>query len=226
MSAQQREARSRGQMSTTTGSPARDLAGAGLVPDRRLRAVGDDHVVGQLAAVLLADGLHRGAHRPRRSARAAARGSAARATAIAASAAFCARRMPASSASVLARRRRTNSSVVDVELDAAGAQVVGDARAGTRAARAPRVDAQLAARAQRRSRRRSRAAVEPAASSSSRPSAHGSMTSMPCARDLVGVEHADRRGAAAVVLDVEERVDDPGRDRVEEVGASARARRR
>ena len=40
MSAQQREARSRGQMSTTTGSPARDLAVARLVPDRRLRRRG------------------------------------------------------------------------------------------------------------------------------------------------------------------------------------------
>ena len=35
--------------------------------------------------------------------------------------------------------------------------------------------------------------------------------------DLVGVEHAHRGGAAAVRLDIEERVDDAGRDLVEEV---------
>ena len=43
---------------------------------------------------------------------------------------------------------------------------------------------------------------------------------MPSGAHLVGVEHAHRRGAAAAVLEVEERVDDPGRDRVEEVGGA------
>ena len=67
----------------------------------------------------------------------------------------------------------------------------------------------------------------PASSSSSRPSATGRSTSMPeRARPCRRRARDDRRDAAAVVLGVEERVDDPGRDRVEEVGRELRARRR
>ena len=62
MSAQQRDAWSRGQMSIRTTSPRSIGPRALLVADGRLRAVGDDHVVGQLGVVLVADALHLLAH--------------------------------------------------------------------------------------------------------------------------------------------------------------------
>ena len=138
-----------------------------------------------------------------------------RATPIAASAAFCARRMPSSSNSFLTRRRRDELVVVDGQLDAVRAQVVGDEQRELR--RDGRLgDAQRAARRAGRSRPRACTRSRPAAIRSSWPSVAGSMTSTPCADDLGGVQHGDRRRAAAVVLQVQERVADAGGDLVEE----------
>ena len=90
-------------------------------------------------------------------------------------------------------------------------------KSGNSGGTAARVDAQLAARARRAISASICDAREPASSSSSRPSAYEVEHLDAVRRDLVAVEHRHRRRAAPVGLHVQERVDDPGRDRVEEV---------
>ena len=202
MSAQQREALSRGQMSTTTGSPSPSgprpdsWPAAPWAPGRRSR-----RRAARSRAPRRRPASPRGP--PRRwcrRARIMLRGDAPsrRRRRV------WARRMPSSWAPRLARggARRSARASSD-ELDPAGAQVVGDARAGTSSGTQRALDAELAAGAQRelvldlvagqalrRAARRGRART-------------ASRISMPSARDLVGVEHADRGDAAAAGLDVE-----------------------
>ena len=161
------------------------------MPDRRLRAVRDDHVVGQLAAVLLGHRLHRRAHllggepvpqlvdqrrarRPSPRRRPSAR-------------AGC----PSSSDADLTRRRRGELVVVDRQLDAVGAQVVGDEERELRRHRGLR-DAELLGRRAARSRPRAAAGRGPRRSGRRCRASPGSMISMPCSRHLRGVQHARR----------------------------------
>ena len=103
----------------TIGSSGRDRAEAELVADRGLRSVGDDEVVGRHPVVgerLANRGLHELAgERLAVDRQAAVRGLGAGeqisfAAPIPASAARCARRIPASSASVFTRRRSAKKS--------------------------------------------------------------------------------------------------------------------
>ena len=204
MSAQQRDALSRGQMSTTTASPARSSPVAGLVPGGALRAAGDDHVVGQLAAVLLADRLHRGAHGLGGRAAGAdhVRGDRHRGVGGplgAADARRAARRSCSGGGPRSARRpgpapRRRRG----------GGRPRRAGRSGGTTARSTPSSRQ--ARSAISSSTASR--LRPWESSSSRPSAYGVEDLDAQRAHLVGVEHADGRGAAAAGLDVGERVDD------------------
>ena len=109
MSAQQREALSRGQMSTTTGSPARispkpdSCPLADCAPWETIASSGSSQPCSSHTACIAARTSSEVS--PGRSSWISER-----ATPMAASAAFCARRMPASSNSFLTRRRRWNSS--------------------------------------------------------------------------------------------------------------------
>ena len=216
MSAQQRDSRSRGQMSTTTGSPAAERAAAGLVAVGRLRAVRDDHVARQVAAVLVAGVRHRRADLLRREARAQLadqlrgdghRGVGGLLRAPDAGQLRLGLRAPA-------QHERLG---VDVERHAAGAQVVGDAeRERGRHDRA--LQPELAARAQRDLELDLVPASRRSASSCVGAQLGGVDHVDPQRAHLVGVEHADGRDPPPARLRVEERVDDPDRDRVEQVG--------
>ena len=194
MSAQQRDSRSRGQMSTTTASPAASAPkpdscpSADWGPWATITSPGRSHPRSSQASVIAA--RISSDVRPGRSSwiRSAA-------TAIAASAAFCARRMPASWASVFARRRSTNASGSTSSVHAARAQVVGDPERELGRHDRP-LHAQLAARAQRDLE------VDLVPAQAAREQLVGAERGGvehvdPERADLVGVEHAHGRRAAA-----------------------------
>ena len=221
MSAQQRErAVARPDVDDHRLARARSRREPDSWPTRRLRAVGDDHVVGQLAAVLLADApasrartsshgepgaqladqLARRRPSPRR--RPSGRGG-----------------CPSSSASVLTpparrrtRRRRRSARCPPARRWSATAS---GKSGGTSAALDARARGTRAARSRPRSRRRRRPCVEQLVAAERVRVEHlDAQRRAPCRRRAR--DHG--RDAAAVVLDVEERVDDRRRDRVEEVG--------
>jgi hypothetical protein len=186
---------------------------AGLVADRRLRAVADDRVVGQVAAELVAASLHRdpdvlrgrsaGADHLRRDGHGGVGG-----------------RLRAADAGELLGRLAAAALDervgLDGQLDTAGAQVVGDAERELDGHVGGR-HAELAARAQAglglELRRREALGDQVVAAELC------GVDDLDAERThLVGVEDADRRGAPPVRLHVEERVDDRLGDDVEEVG--------
>ena len=137
------------------------------------------------------------------------------ATPIAASAAFCARRMPSSSAAGLHAPALDELVVVDGQLQAVRAHVVGDEQRELRRHRGRRRSPARARRAGP-ARRRCRAPLLLGRVSSSRPERARVDHLDAVRRDVDRVEHRDRGDPAAVVLQVEERVADPGRDLVEQ----------
>ena len=235
MSAQQPVSSSRGQRSMTIGSAAgsgplpgvvaaarehahdHDVRRAGApaaaqrVPDRGPHALG-----GQLRAV---------EHQPAVHARSAARSSAA-AAAMPASAARCARRIPASSLPFFARRRADELLVVHDELDAVGAQPVGDRDAGAPAAPAP-PSGPRGRRSARRPRARPRRRGIPPSTSSKRPELVDAeeLRLRPHRRDPLALERVREDHGAPVRLEVRERVDDHERDLVAQRGDRSRCRR-
>ena len=179
MSAQQREALSRGQMSTTTGSPGAigpepdSCPIADCAPWETITSSGSSQPCSSRPRCIAA----RTSSLVRPGAQLADQRRARRA--IAASAAFWARRMPSSCARGLDPPAADELVVVDRQLDRRRRAGGRRRRAGTRAARAARrCRARCAARSAS-SASIVAAASSPGAISSSRPSVAGSMTSMP-----------------------------------------------
>jgi hypothetical protein len=181
MSAQQRDARSRGQMSTTTGSPAASAPypdswpSADWPPWATITSPGRSQSCSSQTAIIAA--RISSDVRPGRSSRISVA-----ATPIAASAAFCARRMPSSCAGVFCRRRSTNASLSTssvTPLARRWSATASGKSGGTIARSSP---------SSRHARSVTSSATSwrgrPAASSASAPSVAGSRMSMPSAATL------------------------------------------
>ena len=175
--------------------------------------MGDDHVAGQLAAVLFAHGLHRRAHLLGGEPRAQLVDQRARDAHGGVGGLL---RAPDAGELelVLDPAAALELVVVDRQLDAVRAQVVGDEQRELRrdgrlgdAQRVRGAQADLGVQVHVVETRGDQVVL----------AERGRIDDLDAVRgDLRGVEHGDRRGAAAVVLQVQERITDPGGDLVEE----------
>ena len=222
MSAQQRDSRSRGQMSIRTMPPRSIGPWPSSWPEADCAPWATIAVSGSSASCSLQTACMRSRTCSHVSPAGSSRSSSAAAP-IAASAAAWARRMPASCALGLHAPPEVEGLGVDGQLDPRAAQLVGP-REREVGRHDRRLEPQLAARAQvdlDLGVEEADALLEQRVEAERERVEH--LDAEPERLDAVALQHADHRDLAAVVLGVEERVEDVERERVEEVGGRARA---